>query len=111
MPLAPKRPCGHPLCPILTDDGWCDSHRRERWQDGRGSACSRGYDRRWRVVREQHLRANPLCVDCLTEGLVTAAQEVHHTVKVKDDPSRRLDRDVLMSLCKRHHDIRTARGE
>jgi 5-methylcytosine-specific restriction protein A len=77
----------------------------------RQSASKRGYDRRWRTVRERHLKQNPLCVDCLAEGIVTAADQVHHMVKVKVDPTRRLDDTILMSLCKRHHDKRTAAGE
>lgn len=97
--------------PTLTDSGWCDSHARDRWQDGRESASKRGYDRCWRKVREQHLRSSPLCLDCLIEGIVTAATNAHHVEKIADNPERRLDRTNLMSLCSRHHDIRTARGE
>jgi len=44
-------------------------------------------------------------------GSVTAATDVHHLAKIADAPERRIDRSKLMSLCKRHHDIRTAPGE
>src|ERR1700680_572907 len=110
MPTAPLRGCRHTGCPALVENGYCPTHIKDagladRW---RGSACSRGYDRQWRNVRGQHVRDNPLCVDCLDEKRITAIEHVHHTVKVKVDPSQRLNRDVLMSLCRRHHDIRTA---
>ncbi|MBL8236464.1 MAG: HNH endonuclease [Bryobacterales bacterium] len=55
--------------------------------------------------------ANPLCADCLERGRYRAAEEVHHVVKVRDDPSRRLDWDALRALCKSCHSARTARGE
>lgn len=111
MPVAPKRFCA--LC-RTAHDGACPVRQRQKWQDydaNRPSSTERGYDQRWRRCREAFLRAHPLCSDCCAAGLYRAAEEVHHTVKVRDDPSRRLDWTVLVSLCKSCHSVRTARGE
>jgi 5-methylcytosine-specific restriction protein A len=56
-------------------------------------------------------RRIPFCEDCLQRGRHVPGVEVHHIVKVKDDPSRRLDADNCMSLCQSCHSIRTRRGE
>lgn len=77
----------------------------------RKSSTKRGYDRQWRNVRLIKLQADPLCEDCIDDDRSTEATEVHHIVKIKDDPELRLDLDNLMSLCSRCHSIRSARGE
>jgi 5-methylcytosine-specific restriction protein A len=77
----------------------------------RGTAAKRGYDAVWRRLRSIVLANNPLCADCKAQGYTTLANEVHHVVKVQDDPSRRLDVSNLMPLCKACHSARTARGE
>jgi 5-methylcytosine-specific restriction protein A len=53
----------------------------------------------------------PLCEDCEGEGIVEPAIEVHHLVKIKYDPAKRLDETNVVGLCGPHHDARTARGE
>ena len=75
----------------------------------RGSASSRGYDRRWQRIRAMYLRAHPLCVDCQAERRVTAATEVHHIKALRDGGDH--NDDNLMALCKSHHSSRTGRGE
>ena len=77
----------------------------------RGTATERGYDSKWRKVRAEKLKRDPLCFDCTLAGRVTPANEVHHIVKVKDAPKLRLDMRNLMSLCKPCHSIRTLKGE
>lgn len=77
----------------------------DRW---RGSAASRGYDRTWRRLREAHLDAHPLCVDCERAGQVTAATEVDHIIRIEVRPDLRLDPENLQSLCKPHHSAKTA---
>ena len=77
----------------------------------RKSSTQRGYDRQWRNVRLMKLQADPLCEDCLRDDRSTEATEVHHIIKIKDDPELRLALDNLMALCTRCHSIRSARGE
>ena len=77
----------------------------------RGSACKRGYDRRWRKVRELFLKQHPLCRDCLEKEIFEPAVEVHHIQKIADRPELRMNITNLMALCKRCHGIRSAKGE
>ncbi len=79
--------------------------RVSQYDVDRGSACSRGYDRRWRRYRAVYLRQHPLCVMC---GEV--ATEVDHVVPVVDGQS---DQNFWMdtnhqALCGRCHRGKTA---
>ena len=66
----------------------------------------------WRKLRETYLIEHPLCEDCLAEGKVTPATDVHHI----KSPFRKgdvnwillLDYNNLASLCKEHHGARHA---
>lgn len=102
-----KRFCNRPSCPALVDSGYCDKHKPVVDQTEK----NRIYNYRWTQVRSFYLAENPICVDCLADGKVTAAQEVHHTLKAREHPDKRFDTHFLMALCKACHSIRTARGE
>lgn len=64
---------------------------------------SQVYDRAWRKLRKSFITENPLCVACLEEDRVTAAEHVDHIIPVTVAPNRRLDRTNLRSLCKTCH--------
>ena len=59
----------------------------------------------WQDLRIAKLRANPLCEECMKEGIVTAARCVHHVVPIETartkDEMKRLAFDVnnLRALC------------
>ena len=61
----------------------------------------------WKELRIAKLRANPLCEECMKEGIVTSARCVHHVVPIETartkDEMRRLAIDCglqgLKSLC------------
>jgi 5-methylcytosine-specific restriction protein A len=61
----------------------------------------------WQELRIEKLRANPLCEECMKEGIVTSARCVHHVVPIETartkDEMKRLAIDCglqgLMSLC------------
>jgi 5-methylcytosine-specific restriction protein A len=61
----------------------------------------------WQELRIAKLRANPLCEECMKEGIVTAARCVHHVVPIETaktkDEMRRLAINCglqgLKSLC------------
>lgn len=89
----------------------CSKTAGKRYDQQRGSAHARGYDRTWQQFRAYYLAANPLCVDCEGRGATTAATEVHHVEKVADAPDRRLDEMNVLGLCKACHSRRTAKGE
>lgn len=116
MPDAPKLPCKHPGCPALSvGSQWCDEHRKNRKQysnrEPRANSHDRGYDYDWRKFRASYLRANPLCVDCLTTNRPEPATEVHHITKLRVAPERKFDPTNLMALCRTCHQKRTAAGE
>lgn len=64
---------------------------------------------KWQRLRRQKINANPLCEMCQREGIVKAAQEVHHKTPVESAPAR-TDQELLMfsldnlqSLCRECH--------
>lgn len=67
----------------------------KRWQDCRAIA----------IKRDRYL-----CVDCLAEGRLTAAEEVHHIIELTadnvEDDSVSLNLDNLVSLCRECHRAR-----
>lgn len=116
MPNAAPHPCARPGCRIVVSRGarYCEEHEKAHRQvqdERRGTAYSRGYDRTWRKAREMYLAEHPLCVMCEAEGRVNAASVVDHIVSISDAPHLRLDTNNFRSLCKRHHDQRTAREQ
>jgi 5-methylcytosine-specific restriction endonuclease McrA len=59
--------------------------------------------RAWFLAQPEHV----MCVDCKSN----LSQEVHHVVKLRDCPERKLDPANCIGLCSACHRIRTARGE
>lgn len=58
---------------------------------------------RWQRMRLRHLKANPLCVFCLAENIVTPAKVADHIRPHKGDEALFWDEANLQSLCTRHH--------
>lgn len=69
-------------------------------------ATPRQRGRGWMERRAKWLRAHPLCCHCDAEGRTTLAEEVDHIVPLwkqgLDDDSN------FQSLCKPHHEAKTA---
>lgn len=66
--------------------------------------------KRWRDLRTQKIQEQPLCQDCLKEGKITPAQEVHHIksfckrgLTPEEVEKRAFDYDNLVCLCKSCH--------
>lgn len=112
MPSRPRRPCMHPGCTELVAEGsYCEKHKKavvQRTDERRPTAAQRGYDSRWRKAREGWLRVHPLCVMCEKEGRHTPATVVDHIKPHKGDKKLFWDKNNWQSLCKRHHDTKTA---
>lgn len=104
MPRKPPRPCRQPRCPHLTHDtsGYCITHsdKRGEYDRQRGSAGDRGYDHRWKKIRDNYLRRHPLCVEC-----GTLAQMVDHIIPKRQGGGDSTDN--LQSLCYRCHAKKT----
>lgn len=74
----------------------------------RESAARRGYGSRWQKARATFLARSPLCVACEAEGRVSAATVVDHRIPHKGDQALFWDTGNWQSMCKAHHDRKTA---
>lgn len=109
MAQKPLRPCRHAGCGALTREGYCERHRPTHRR--RISADYHGWynlpiwtDR----LRPQHLLAEPFCRACAARGDRVRATVVDHIQPHRGDWQRFTDPDNLQSLCKYHHDRKTA---
>lgn len=102
MPWKPPRPCRVFGCPNLAHGGFCDQHKRERWQQQdreRESAPKRGYGRRWGRLRGMVLHRHPIC------PCGAPATEVDHIMPKSAGGDDRMDN--LQALCKSCHSAKT----
>lgn len=98
------RPCLKPGCAELVQRGYCEAHAK-RITATHGKTAARGYGHDWQKVRAAFIRKNPACERCLSLGKIARAEEVHHVVKIRDNPARRLDWSNLRALCRECHEI------
>ena len=64
----------------------------------------------WRRKSKAQLRAEPLCRDCLSRGIVEPATEADHIIPHRGD-SELFWRGELASRCKACHAVKTAREQ
>ena len=94
--------------------GRCDKHRRAERQAldaRRGSSTERGYSYAWQRAREGFLRSHPLCRAHEAQDKVEPATVVDHIVPHRGDKALFWDSSNWQPLCKRCHDIKTARED
>jgi len=66
-------------------------------------------DKRWKILRAEKLRVNPLCEQCEREGRSRLAEEVHHRIPFSQGSTPQMrdylafDLDNLESLCTECH--------
>lgn len=105
-----KRACMYPMCSNYAQrrSHYCEKHdaatkamSQSMYNERRGTAASRGYDRRWRKIRLMQLRAEPLCVSC-----GGAATEVDHITPLAAGGTHAFSN--LQSMCKSCHSAKTA---
>ena len=105
MPYKPKRPCSYPGCGRLTDGRYCDEHRQiaehqyNRYL--RDPDTNKRYGIAWRRIRRIYIQAHPLCEQCMSEGRLTPAEEVHHILPLASGGTN--DEGNLMALCMSCH--------
>jgi 5-methylcytosine-specific restriction protein A len=88
---------------ILTD-GKCQACGRSKtWKPRKKTTKEAGRGHDWRTLSERYRANNPLCEDCLGEGRVTPAEEVHHIQSIQSAPELRLAIENLVSICKKCH--------
>lgn len=112
MARKPLRPCKHPGCAELTRDGWCPRHKPKHQR--RSSA--EYHD--WYLLpiwtddlRPAQLLREPFCRECARQGLRTRATVVDHIRPFRGDWVLFVDPANHRSLCKHHHDQKTAREQ
>ena len=115
MAMRAKRPCRHPGCPALTADGWCDKHRPEpRRADRKVSAAWHSWYSKpiWvKRLRPDQLAREPFCRVCAAQGVRTRADVVDHVQPFRGDWALFVSPANHQSLCKFHHDQKTAREQ
>lgn len=111
MPIAPPTCCTTPGCGGLRRQGVCDRCGPKKRKAHDRTTTERGYGADWQRFRKQRQAEQPLCADCLEQGIVSPAVEFHHRNKIKHRPDLRLDEANVVGLCGPCHDKRTARGE
>ena len=111
MPRKPKRPCSYPGCRELTDARFCEKHQKLHDQHynkyERNPETRKRYGWAWKKIRNKYIKNNPLCEQCLKEGRLTPAQEVHHIKPLSKGGTH--DEKNLMALCSSCHSTITAR--
>lgn len=118
MASKPLRPCRRPGCAELTRDGWCAKHRPR--MERKASAEYHSWyslpiwtDR----LRPDQLAREPFCRKCAqlypSTDLRhrTEATVVDHVVAHEGDWQLFASPGNLQSLCKRHHDSKTAQEQ
>ena len=61
----------------------------------------------WRKLSQQVLKNNPVCVACLSNGIIRKADVVDHIIPIRVDWTKRLDADNLQPLCNSCHRRKT----
>jgi len=112
MPRRAPHPCSFPGCPVLVRAGRskCAAHevvRRRESDARRGSAASRGYDRRWRKVSKLWLDEEPARAWC---GCGAPATLVDHIVPHRGDVELFWDESNWQGMCESCHNAKTACG-
>jgi 5-methylcytosine-specific restriction protein A len=111
MPSAPARPCRTCGKAGIWPAGYCATHARayqQRVERARPTSSQRGYDKRWRPLRDLFLSRNPLCVICRRQDRLTAATHVDHIIPHRMNDDLRLDWNNLQALCASCHSRKTA---
>ena len=112
MAQKPLKPCKHAGCPELTREGWCPKHRPQHCR--RVSAEYHGWYNLpiWtQRLRPAQLLREPFCRECARQGKRTRATVVDHIVPHRGDWALFADAGNHQSLCKYHHDQKTAREQ
>lgn len=115
MAMRPPRPCKHPGCATLTREGWCKKHKQEPRPAKRGiSAAYHGWYSKpiWvKRLRPDQLAREPFCRVCAGRGIRTRATVVDHIEPFRGNWDLFVSQTNHQSLCKYHHDQKTAREQ
>jgi 5-methylcytosine-specific restriction protein A len=114
-PMAPRRPCGWPMCPKYSVPGKprCEAHQVEyfkRRNAERDPAVQAFYNSTaWKALRRVKMAMTPYCEcdRCKAKGLPLPAQQVDHREPVALRPDLALVLENLQSLSMSCHSRKT----
>lgn len=112
MASKPMRPCRSPGCPELTRDGYCPKHKPNQ-KRGRSAEYHGWYSLPiWtKQLRPEQLLREPFCRKCAEQSRRTKATVVDHVRPFRGDWLLFIDPRNHQSLCKHHHDQKTAQEQ
>lgn len=113
-PRKPKKPCRYPGCPCLTEKRYCEKHQKKIEYEYNKTSRPFKYlynTSRWKTLRKEFLKVNPICVKCKANGVVKAATVVDHVKPHKGSESLFWDQNNWQALCKTCHDRKTAKED
>ena len=87
--------------------------KRERT---RKTSHKRGYTKKWAQARLRWLAKHPFCVECLKKGKLNDGtpkrqNHVDHIIPHKGNMQLFWDTSNWQTLCQKHHNQKTAKGE
>lgn len=74
--------CGHPGCQRITNERYCAKHKKPAWAEKKDVGRVTG--RKLQRQRNLLFHEQPLCVECLRVGRVTAATRRDHIVPLAE---------------------------
>ena len=62
-----------------------------------------GRSSKWRKIRAEYIKINPVCEVCGKKRTLFNSLEVHHVIPVSIDKTKELDDNNLITFCREHH--------
>jgi 5-methylcytosine-specific restriction protein A len=89
--------------------GGTNAYPSKRWNitNGRKEAIAMYKSRHWQSMRAAQLSAHPLCVGCLSGGIVSQATQVDHLFPWQQIGDHAFFRNIFQSLCASCHASKT----
>lgn len=111
MPYKAKKPCRWSGCPELTNETYCEVHKKKNseqydkyFRDPK--AADFYHSSQWQSMRKTKLGREPFCEICKQSGRLELAKCVDHIVEIKNGGGA-LDINNLQSLCQSCHSRKT----
>lgn len=120
MPRKPLRPCNYPGCPNLSENCYCEKHRKiiqseanKRYDENKRDSGLRKFyaSAEWKKLRQLKLQQSPMCEICYSQGKISKANIVDHVRPIKEYPDGKLDISNLQSVCMSCHSRKTRNEE
>jgi len=107
----PSHVCLEPGCPTLVPHGRCATHSRQQEQARPNPEARLWYHTaRWKRLKAQKKRDNPLCVDCQKHGYITEWTDLDHIIPHRGDPMLFWDTGNVEGRCHSCHSKKTKAG-